>query len=222
MRRNGIEDPAPPPVFSGFKYLLIYGLLGSAVLGSLFVAGFLQEWSKDGLPVSMKEAGLPGALEDPWIEVSLQRMALTLYDGDVQVKRYDIGYGNGPVGRRVAGSHSTPLGEFRILAKEKRQDIMARGSRFLRLDYPTEDDAAAAFEGGAIGRDEYDRIREAARLGEPPPVDTALGGPLGIQGNYFFFMDRRFTDGSVALSNADVNELFEHVPVGTRVVIQVE
>jgi len=42
-------------------------------------------------------------------------------------------------------------------------------------------------------------VREAAAAGDPPPAGP-LGGPLGIQGNFFFWVAQHFTDGSVALA----------------------
>ena len=147
-------------------------------------------------------------------------MTLSLYDGDTLLRRYDIGYGRGPVGRIVNRENCTPLGEFRIVAKQKRADLMSRGARFLRLNHPTEETAHRAWESGAITDEDLDAICAAHAEGREPPHDTALGGPLGIQGNLFFFMERRFTDGSIALSNGDLNELYEHVSIGTLVIIK--
>ncbi|MAG57248.1 MAG: hypothetical protein CMJ83_13225 [Planctomycetes bacterium] len=202
------------------RKLLTYLGLPAAFLGVLFVGGFLQEFAGDELPEAARTAGSEWPLPDPWIEVNIQKMTLTLMDGDRIVKRYDIGYGRGAVGRLVDRTDSTPLGEYTIIEKRKRKDIATRGSRFLLLDYPSESDADAAFDVDAISNEEYEAIQAAHRAQSLPPPTSGLGGSVGIQGNYWFFMDRRFTDGSVAMSNGDVNELYEHVSVGTRVVIR--
>ncbi len=202
------------------RRIVLQVLLPLAFLFALVVAGFLQEFAADDLPQVARKAGLQLPLADPVVIVRIQPMTLSLYDGDRLLKRYDIGYGRGSLGRVVNRGQATPLGEFRIVAKEKRQDLMSRGSRFLRLNFPSEEVAQRAWEVDAIAETDLDAIIDAQDEGREPPHDTPLGGPLGIQGNLFFFMERRFTDGSIALSNADVNELFEHVGVGTPVIIR--
>lgn len=202
-----------------FRKFILWFALPVAFLFSLVVAGFLQEWSPDDLPEAARSAGVVLPLTDPKIIVRIQPMSLTLCDGDTVVKRYNIGYGRAPVGRISKREDSTPLGEFVITAKEKRKDVMGRGSRFLRFDFPTEEVANLAWESGFISDEDLDAILAAHAAGDEPPYDTPLGGPIGIQGNFFFFLERRFTDGSIALSNADINELYEHVETGTRVII---
>ena len=131
-----------------------------------------------------------------------------------------VGFGRSPVSGRIGKDiASTPQGEYRIIKKEIREDILNRGSRFLLLDYPNSGDAQRGRAGNLLTREEYERIVAAEREGEVPPYDTPLGGPLGIQGNFFFFRERHYTDGSVAISNADLNELYDYVPVGTPVFI---
>jgi lipoprotein-anchoring transpeptidase ErfK/SrfK len=55
------------------------------------------------------------------------------------------------------------------------------------------------------------------RRGETPPCPPSLGGPFGIQGNFFTVSTKHCTDGAIAISNADVIELWRHAPVGTPV-----
>ena len=202
-----------------FKNLSIYGSLIGAVLFGAFVTFYLQEFASDEIPKIAKERGISCPLNQPWLEVNLQHMTLSLFDGEVLLKRYNIGYGKHASGRLHERDGSTPLGEYTVLKKLKREDMISRGSRFMVLDFPSPEDAERAMEVGEISDDEYNRIMRAHRVGELPPADTSLKGPLGIQGNFFPFQDRHFTDGSIALSNGDMNELFEHIPEGTRVVI---
>lgn len=199
---------------------VLRGALLGAFLVTVFVAGFLQEFASDELPKRLASVGSGLGADTLWIEIRLQPMTLAVMDGDTLVKRYEIGFGRGRIGGQAGREGSTPLGEYRIVRKLKRDDPFERGSRFLQLDYPSEEDVNRGYDRGAIDDETFRRFRAAAAEGALPPTDTPLGGPLGIQGNYWFFRDRRFTDGSVALANADVNELFEHVAVGTRVVIR--
>jgi hypothetical protein len=202
------------------RWTLISLCLGAAGV-ILFAGAFLQEFNNNELASRLPTLGLKLPLKDPRIEVSCFRFALELFDGDTLIKRYEAGFGRstvaGRIGRDIA---STPLGEYRIIKKEIREDVLARGSRFLLLDYPNSEDARRGLDANAITRDEYADIVSAETANQLPPKDTGLGGPLGIQGNFFFFRERHFTDGSVAISNGDINELFEYVPVGTPVIIK--
>lgn len=198
---------------------LVYAALSIAFAVILFVAGFLQEFSPDDVSGKLKSLGLLSKFDDPRIEVSVNKMVLSLFDGETLVSRYDIGFGSGRPGRSAVEERSTPYGEYRIVARQKRGAVFSRGSRFLIIDYPSMNDAANALGNGKLSQADYDRIARAHAVGERIPVDTPLKGPIGIHGNFFFFRDRRFTDGSVALSNSDLNELFEYVPVGTPVII---
>ena len=202
------------------RKFVVYVALPTAFLFTLVVAGLLQEFAPDDLPAAARDAGVALPLKNPLIVVCIQPMTLSLYDGETLTQRYNIGYGRGPIGRISKRENSTPLGEFVIAGKEKRKNVMGHGSRFLRFDFPTEEIALRAWEAGAITDDDLDAILSAHAEGQEPPHDTPFGGPLGIQGNFFFFLERRFTDGSIALSNADINELYAHGEIGTRVIIR--
>lgn len=184
------------------------------------MGGVLQEFSADEVPRLAAEQGLALPLADPNAYVSTRRGVLELRDGDVVVQSYDCGFGAcAAFGARGAGLKSTPVGEYRVVAKAKRTDVVERGARFLQLDYPNGEDARRALENGNIEPEAAEAIFAAEAAGLRPPFDTPLGGPLGIQGNRFFFQPRHHTDGAISLSNADVIELFEYLPEGARVVI---
>jgi hypothetical protein len=201
------------------RVLVFSGLLGS-VSAVLILGGVLQEWRASELPDRIRAAGLRLPFDEPRLEISLQRMVLEFKDGDALIKRYDIAYGRGAPGRLGRSAQATPLGEYRVIRKLKHDDLVAHGSRFLQIDFPSPADVSRAFQSGVIEDEDYGRLMAAIQAGEPPPADTALGGPLGIHGNFFFFRERRFTGGSIALSNGDINELYESVPLGTVVAIR--
>ena len=198
----------------------LYIVLPVAFGAVLFLAGFLQEFSGDEIPDAARAAGVTLPLSEAHIVVSCQRMTLSLFSGDALIKRYNIGYGRGPVGRITKRAGSTPIGNFTIIKKERRGDLIGHGSRFMMFDFPSLELADQAYEVGELSDEDHEAIAAAHASVSPPPFDTPLGGPVGIQGNFFFFLDRRFTDGNIALSNADINELFEYVPVGTTVSIE--
>ncbi|HYC79213.1 MAG TPA: L,D-transpeptidase [Planctomycetota bacterium] len=203
------------------KTRLVPLFLVVAALACVAGVGLLQEFEDDEIPALCTRVGVALPLTDPRLEVSTLRGVLELWDGDVRIKVYDCAFGeDGAFNRTAAGRPSTPLGEFRIVEKQVREDVLARGPRFLRLDYPDLDAADRGLSDGLLTAEHYDAIRTAAAAGLPTPVDTPLGGPLGIQGNWFFWRPRHFTDGSIALANADLNELFRHVPIGTPVIVR--
>ncbi len=193
----------------------------SSSIAVLVMGAYLQEWAPRGIPAQARELNLTYPLAEPHIEIVVGRGALELWDGETLVRRYEAAFGKSPVAGRIGKAYqSTPTGEFKIIEKAMRRGPLDHGSRFMLLDFPNRDNARAARNCGAIDDAAFRRILDAHDLGRAPPADTDLGGALGIQGNYFFFRDRHFTDGSVALSNADVNELYDAVPVGTPVTIR--
>lgn len=206
-------------MFPLLRTLLLRGILTAAVLGIVITVFFLEEWPRRDLLAEMAARGERWPPEELWILVDLQRMALEVRNAEDTLLRYDIGYGRGALGRANAESAGTPLGEYRIIALERRAAPLERGARFLRIDYPGLEDADRGLAAGLLTREDYQRILDAHALGEAPPADTPLGGPLGIQGNLMAFVGRRFTDGSVAMDNGELIALAEILPIGTRVVI---
>lgn len=206
-------------MFALIKSLLFRGTITAVVLGILFTVFFLEEWPQKDLRSELGTLKSANPAEELWVEVSLQRMVLEVKNGEETLWRFDIGFGRGAIGRASAEVEGTPLGEYRIIKKESRTDLFGRGARFLQFDYPNEDDADRAVASGLITPDDCRRIFRAHAVNEAPPTDTPLGGPLGLQGNLFAFVGRRFTDGSVAVDNGDLIALYEVLPVGTRVVI---
>ena len=200
--------------------VLSYGGAAAVICTAIVIFALLQEVYNDDLPERAAAAGISLPLEDPIIEVSIQRGTLSLLEGDVMLKRWNIGQGRVTAGRRVNREGSTPIGEYRVVAKRMREDVLERGSRYLILDFPSDFDAQRALDLGAISYAEYLRIAAAAARDELPPTDSALGGPVCIQGNFFFFRNSRCTDGCIAMGNAEINQLYEYVPVGTPVIIE--
>lgn len=208
-------------MFATFRKFILASTLICAAGFILFAAAFLQEFHHHDVESRLPSLGLRLPLKHPRIEVSCYRFVLELFDGDTFIKRYEAGFGRAPVNGRIGkDAASTPLGEYTIIRKEIRHDMMTRGSRFLQLDYPNAGDARRGIDAGVITREEYMNIVAADESGQNPPMNTSLGGPMGIQGNFFFFRERHFTDGSVALANSDINEIFDLVPVGTPVLIK--
>ncbi len=120
---------------------------------------------------------------------SQRRMEL-LREGKV-IKRYRIALGDTPVGhKRQQGDERTPEGEYRITYRNPQ-------SRFhlsLRVSYPNEAD------------------RRQARVRGVDP-----GGDIMIHGGTPSWYTRDWTDGCIAVTDAEIEEIWRLVPVGTLI-----
>ena len=126
---------------------------------------------------------------------------MTLLSGSKVLKTYKVALGSMPVGRkRVKGDHKTPEGDYVIDAKNPHSQFHLS----LHISYHSAAD------------------RQTARsLGSRP------GGAIMIQGlampfAYLGPLHRQtdWTDGCIAVTNAEIEEIWKLLPVGTRVEIR--
>ncbi len=125
------------------------------------------------------------------------RLLLLVRDGEV-LRAYPVSLGFAPEGdKRREGDGRTPEGTFRI-------DRLNPESRFhlsLGLDYPQPED-----------------VRRAAREGASPGGDIFIHGqPAGIEGRARLAGD--WTAGCIAVTNANMEEIWRVADLGTRVEI---
>ncbi len=164
------------------------------------------------LPDAMPQSPLP--LVNPKIVVSKSRRKLELYSDDRVIRTYRIGLGLSPIEDKVRqGDHRTPEGEFYVCVKNANSKFYLS----LGLSYPNMEDAARGLRDGLITKAQHDRIMSALKGKKRPPWDTALGGEIFIHGNG---SQSDWTWGCVALEDAEMKELFDAVPLGTRVIIE--
>jgi len=148
--------------------------------------------------------------------------SLTLFKGDAPVKTYwavfGKGYGEGDKER--AGDRRTPEGDFYISSMNHSK----RFYKFLGLSYPGLKHAERGLQRGLISPREYGEIEKAVQERRQPPWETRLGGAIGIHGRMLedasvWAMRKNWTDGCIALSNIDIDEIFSVVSLGTPVTI---
>jgi murein L,D-transpeptidase YafK len=126
---------------------------------------------------------------------------MTLLSGGKALKTYKVALGSVPMGpKRVEGDHKTPEGDYIIDAKNAHSQFHLS----LHISYPSAADqqrarSLGARPGGAV------MIHGLAR-------PFAYLGPLHRQTDW--------TDGCVAVTNAEIEEIWKLVPVGTRVEIR--
>ena len=147
---------------------------------------------------------------------------LQVLNGDRVVKAYE----NIAIGRygktyfKVRGDNKTPLGKFRVGWMNKK----TRYHRFLGLTYPDLPAADRALVDGRIDEAQWQAIRRADQAGEVPSQNTPLGGMIGIHGigdgDRGVHRDFNWTNGCVALTNEEIDELLRWVKIGTPVEIR--
>lgn len=157
---------------------------------------------------------LPAMADSLMLRVDKRARTLTVLDDGRPVRQYRISLGFHPEDpKHEAGDGRTPEGRY---------DIRVRNpdSRFtlsLGLSYPGPDDALRGLVAGLISDGDYRRVMAAHAAGRVPPWDTRLGGALFIHGGGATF---DWTDGCVALDDADMRELYALTGEGTPVEIR--
>lgn len=188
----------------------------------LLCYGILLNLREIDLNEAMKRKGV-NKFENTWIKIDRRNYKLELYSDKTLVKTYKAVFGkNNSIVKTSANDFVTPIGEYQICEI----DIHSKYHKFLRINYPNEKDAAEAFKQGYITQDEYIKILDALNRNDCPPADTRLGSNIGIHGigEYdFVFRNLPFTfnwtNGSIAVSNKNIDELYSVVKIGTTVKI---
>jgi murein L,D-transpeptidase YafK len=149
-------------------------------------------------------AGPPMAPEDEHATLILVEKAerrLTLHRDGKVIRTYEVALGGNPVGTKERqGDSRTPEGRYTI-------DFKNDASRFhlsLRISYP----------------DDADRARAAA-AGVSPGGDIFVHGlPNGLGGLGATHRARDWTDGCIAVTNAEIEEIWSLVGIGTPIEIR--
>ena len=137
----------------------------------------------------------------PAILVFKEKNQLLLVRGGSTLRSYAADMGANAIGAKMSrGDRATPEGRYRVVKKKDRGQSVYH--RALLLDYPNEADRR--------------RVAEAVRAGELGP-GVPLGSLIEIHGEGG--RGRNWTDGCVALSNEDMDDLFRRVDTGTLVTI---
>jgi len=159
----------------------------------------------------MTEQPLKLPLANPHIEVSKGKRELRLYDGTKLLRTYHVGLGFSPVEDKVrAGDGRTPEGEFYVCVKNANSKFYLS----LGISYPNIEDADRGLRDDLVTKRQRNQIAEAITAGKRPPWGTKLGGEIFIHGNG---SSNDWTWGCVAVEDAEIKELFNAVPMGTRV-----
>ncbi len=152
----------------------------------------------------------------PRLEVWKAQRRMHLRNGDEVVREFTVVLGHAPrYPKEERGDLRTPVGRYEITEKH-----VSRFHRFLGLSYPNLDDAERGYQRGLIDASRWADLFFADWRGEAPTSRTRLGGGVGIHG----FGARPYapidwTEGCIAVSNDEIEYLYDVVPVGTTVLI---
>ena len=142
-----------------------------------------------------RASGIPAA-----VVIKEKNLLMLVVRGRV-VRSYAADVGRNPLDRKLrAGDRATPEGQYRVV--KKKGPGQSRYYKAMLLDYPNAADRQ--------------RLAEAKRAGMLPPA-AGLGGLIEIHGEGG--RGRNTTDGCVAVSNSDMDELFDRLHVGSWVTI---
>ena len=133
------------------------------------------------------------------VEKALRR--LTLYNDGVAVKQYGVALGRNPQGRKVQiGDYRTPEGTYFIEGR----NVQSRYYRSLRISYP----------------DMMDKLR-AQSLGLTAGGDIMIHGlPLGQEAVGRDHRRVDWTEGCIAVTNQELDEIWSAIPDGAPIQIK--
>lgn len=136
---------------------------------------------------------------DKIVLVKSQRL-LTLLINDQVVKTYEVSLGFNPIGAKTQqGDGKTPEGLYKIDFKKKNSDFHLA----LRISYPNKSD-----------------LENAQNLGISPGGDIMIHGlspKYAALGSLHLLLD--WTNGCIAVTNPEIEEIFNLVRVGTPIQI---
>ena len=161
--------------------------------------------------------GSAGSVGYPVIEIWKTERKLQLRQGDSLLGEFRVALGQQPrAGKELRGDSRTPVGRYYVA--EKNPD--SRFHRFLGISYPNAEDAERGYRSGLIDASEWADIFLANLRGDVPPSRTVLGGRVGIHGyGGRPYVPVDWTEGCIAVSDEDIEFIFDRAPVGTPVII---
>jgi murein L,D-transpeptidase YafK len=163
-------------------------------------------------------------IKNPKLVVDRQNYTLGLYEESVLIKNYRVSFGKSvhtPKSR--AGDKATPVGVYKIC----KIDTVNKYHKFFQINYPNLEDATNALRKGWISQKEFNDIKFQYYYEGCTRFNNILGGNIGIHGigelDYVFknlpFVFN-WTNGSIAMSNENIDELYSVIKIGTEVDIK--
>lgn len=143
----------------------------------------------------------------PYIIIKKSDYELNVYDDDGWYATYPVVFGSKSLDdKMMQGDRKTPEGEYQVISKK----LHEKWDRMMMLNYPTQAD--------------IDKFNERKAKGIIPQ-SAKIGSGIGIHGTWrrddivvdFF---QNWTNGCISLKREDVEDLYNIIPVGTKVTIR--
>ena len=148
---------------------------------------------------------LPGSAEnqlkaDSVVVKKSERKMVLLNNGQI-IKEYPISLGLNPIGhKQQRGDKRTPEGIYVL----NRRNPASKFYKSILFSYPNEQDR-----------------RQAAARGVDPGGELAIHGlPVRTKEEEWDYIERDWTDGCIAVTNGEMEEIWQLVPNGTRIEIR--
>lgn len=158
--------------------------------------------------------------EKNYIIIDKFNYSLELYNLRKLIKKYNIELGFNPIDDKIQrGDGCTPEGKFYVSYKNPNSLF----HKALLVSYPDTEDAIRGIKSGLINKSEYNQIFNAIKNKGLPLQDTKLGGWIEIHGSGSGKKGNEegsnWTLGCIALSNKDIDEVYNLVRLGTIIKI---
>lgn len=157
-----------------------------------------------------------------WILVDTTQLYLQVMQDDTpQLTLKNIAIGRFGASRsRMKGDNQTPIGTFHINWIKPH----SRFYRFYGIDFPNKEVADLALTEGRISRQTWETIIRTIDTTGTPPQNTPLGGYIGIhgigKGDEAVHARYNWTNGCIALTNTQIDQLAPWIRQGIKVVIR--
>lgn len=137
---------------------------------------------------------------DKMVVIKSKRVMMLLKDGEI-IKTYRIALGKNSNGRKTqAGDQKTPEGNYIITSRNQHSKYY----KAMNISYPNESD-----------------IQNAKRLGVSPGNSIAIHGlPKELEDIDKFHRRLDWTDGCIAVTNHEIDEIWQLVSDGTPIEIK--
>lgn len=179
---------------------LIAGLFILAIIGLFAFRNFSSRFVN-------KRSFVTGPTSGVYIIVDKSDYELQVYDDEGWYATYPVVFGSKSTEDKMyEGDRRTPEGTFKIVSKR----LHDKWNKIMMLDYPT--------------KESWDKFNWRKQHGIIAP-QAKIGGAIGIHGtwpNDNIVVDdyTNWTQGCVSLRNRDIDEIFEFIQPGTKVIIR--
>lgn len=142
-----------------------------------------------------------------YIVITKSSYELKVYDQDGWYATYPVVFGSKSLDdKMVEGDRKTPEGVYHIASKRPHE----KWDKMMLIDYPTKADL-----------DKFNQRKAKGLI----PKGAKIGGGIAIHGTWphddiAVDLYQNWTNGCIALKNEDVDELYDLLPVGTKVTIE--